>query len=157
VSRRYNLQRLRSEATFTAKELAVLLRVNIGTVRRWVMKGLKPIDRQVPHLFLGSDVASFLKTHAKSRQPLAPGELYCTPCRAPRKPADGLVRVVPHTATSVTFAGSCPVCGRGLNRHVRIGEIAEKLGAARIAHRDEPVTISGGRHSSQRAPLKEDA
>lgn len=155
MSRRYNLQRLSPDATYYASELATKLRINIGTVRRWCMQGLAPIDRKRPFLFLGADVIAFLKARAVPRIKLAAGQFYCVPCRSARESVDSIVRLKPRTATCVTFTGTCPACGHGLNRHVTIAEIAEKLGQATIAAEDEPATIKRSQESVQTSPLKE--
>jgi len=155
VSRRYNLRRLSPDATYYAREVAAKLKVNLGTVRRWCMQGLAPIDRKPPFLFLGSDVAAFLASRAVPRTKLAPGQFYCTACRAAREALDGIVRLKPRTATCVTLTGTCPACGHGLNRHVCVAELAEKIGRARIASEDETATIKRTADSPQTSSVKE--
>jgi hypothetical protein len=155
VSRRYNLRLLSPDATYYATELATKLKINIGTVRRWGMQGLAPIERKPPYLFLGADVIAFLKARAVPPTKLADGQFYCTPCRAARLPAGGVVRLQPRTATCVTFVGTCPVCSHGINRHVCIAEIAEKLGQVRIAGENEPATIKRSQDSPETSPLQE--
>src|SRR4051794_22147071 len=81
MSRRHNLRPIKRCQSYSAIELACLLRVNIGTVRRWCMQGLMPIDTQRPYLFLGEHVAEFLRRRARPRFKLDPGELLCVGCR----------------------------------------------------------------------------
>ncbi len=141
MTRRHNLRRVHRNRAYSAPELAELLAVNLGTVRRWSMLGLRPIDRKRPFLYLGSAVAEWLGARAQPRQPLAPGELYCIPCKARRIPLGGVVRLIPRASTTVDFHGRCPVCGRELFRRVRVTEIGRKLGGCRIAYEDSPMTI----------------
>ena len=65
MSRRHNLRRIKRRQCYSAIELACLLKVNIGTVRRWCMQGLRPIDAHRPYLYLGEHVAEFLRHRAK--------------------------------------------------------------------------------------------
>jgi hypothetical protein len=152
VSRRHNLRRLGKRRTYTANELAALLKINIGTVRRWCRLGLDPIDRSRPFLVLGDDVATFLAARATPRQPLAPGEFYCTPCRTRRLPRDLALSLIPRAATNVDFSGVCPDCGNPLFRRVRIAEIGEKLGPCRIAHEDDTAPMMRSGHPPQMPP-----
>ena len=149
MSRRYDLRRLHAHRTYQAKELAQVLRVNIGTIRRWRKLGLQPIDGGVPHLFLGEHVRLFLGARVKPRQPCGPGRLYCTPCREPREPLGGLFRIVPRSATAVDLSAPCAACQHQMFQRVRIADIASKLGSAAIAREDETIPISGSGGSPQ--------
>ncbi len=154
MSRRHNVRLLHSHVTYTAQELAMILNVCIGTVRRWVKLGLTPIDRHVPRLFLGQHAAHFLAARSQPRQSLAPGELYCVACKVPREPFQGVIRLVPRSTTTVDFNAFCPACSRALFRRVRIAEIGEKIGSARIADEEGTIPISSGGTPLQRARFK---
>jgi hypothetical protein len=155
VSRRHNLRRIGKRRTYTADELAGLLKVNILTVRRWCQLGLKPIERRRPFLFLGEDVARFLEARSQPRQPLAPGEFYCAPCKTRRFPLGHVLRLIPRAPTNVDFNGACPVCRRALFRRVRIAEIGDKLGPCRVAREDETTPICGSGNPPQTARYEE--
>lgn len=57
------------------------------------------------------------------KRPCGPGELFCLPCRAPRRPAGDIVDIVPVTATSGNMRGICPVCDRLIYRRVPFDRI----------------------------------
>ena len=149
MSRRHNLRLLKRHASYTAVELADVLNVNIVTVRRWCGEGLQPIARRRPFLFLGSDVADWLAARHAPRVRLAPGQLYCVACRAPRIPRDYLVEREPLSATSINFVGSCPVSGHRMRRSVRISEIADKLGVCTLACEGDAMTMVQDREPHQ--------
>ena len=155
MSRRHNLRRIKRCQCYSAIELARLLKVNIGTVRRWCMQGLRPIDAHRPYLFLGEHVAEFLRSRAMPRFKLDSGELLCVGCRAGRPTRDGLLWLEPRGPTTVNFVGFCVVSGHKMVRRVRIAEIAEKLGSARIASEDEIATMSSDRDPHQMRSLEE--
>jgi hypothetical protein len=141
VSRRYNLRRLKTDCSYTASELGELLRVNIGTVRRWVADGLQAIDERRPQLFRGDHVASFLQARAKARVPLQVGEFYCFRCKAPRSPQNRAVWLLPRSFTTADLMGRCSICATVMFRRVRRSEAAAKLGACILAFGDDQITI----------------
>ena len=149
VSRRHNLRRLRSNWYYKAQELARDLKVSLGTVRKWTMQGLAPVSETWPYLYHGEEVKAFLTARAKPRQPLGPGELYCTPCKKPRRPRGNRVIIKARSATAVTFNGACSDCGRPMFRPVRISEIEHKLGGCRVSYEDGQTTVCGNRHPVQ--------
>lgn len=155
MSRRHNLSRLRRTQTYTAPELASVLQVNIATVRRWGMEGLQPIERRRPFLFLGAQVATWLAGRVKPHRPLAPGELLCVRCNAPRLPRDRMLSLIPRSPTTMDFHGHCEVCGLGSFRRVRIAEIDLKRGPCRIAHEDDAVTVRNSGGSPQKGLCEE--
>lgn len=155
MSRRHNLRRIRKLQCYSALELAAVLKVNIATIRRWGSEGLEPIERRRPFLYLGQAAADFLAARAQPRQPLAPGELYCTPCKQRRLPVDAVVRLIPRSSTTVDFSGPCPVCGRSLFRLCRIDEISANLGPCRIAYEDDATTVRRDGHCPQTALSRE--
>ena len=143
------LRRLKQHQCYTAPELAALLKVNLGTVRRWSMEGLRPIERRRPFLFLGKHVADFLRGRRPPPIKLAPGELLCVRCNAARFPGNFTVRLIPRGPTTVDFAGLCGTCGCGMLRRSRISEIEQNLGPSRVACGDDQTTISSDREPHQ--------
>jgi len=142
MSRRHNLRRISLRSCYSAAELADTLDVNMGTIRRWCAEGLQPIERRRPFLFLGADVAAFLSTRHKPRQPLEAGEIYCVACRTPRQPLEGRV-ILEQRGSGVNFVGICPVSGHAIRRRVRVSEIGAKLGTCHIAREDDATTMKG--------------
>ena len=149
MSRRHDLRVLKRHVTYTAPQLADKLKVNIASVRRWCQQGLQPITRRRPFLFLGADVADWLRGREPPRTRLRPGELYCVACRAPRFPADRVVDLEPLSETSINFVGTCPVSGHRMRRSVRISEIADKLGVCTLASEGETMTMVQSREPHQ--------
>lgn len=97
--------------SYTVEEVAGLFGHHKNTVRMWIKNGLPTIDKQRPMLILGADLAEFLQARrAKNKRSCKPDEIYCVRCRAPRRPAGGLVEYTPVTATSGTLVAICPVC-----------------------------------------------
>jgi hypothetical protein len=137
MSRRHNLNLLKADWPYRREELAHTLSVTLGTISKWTKAGLKPVDWQRPYLYRGDHVNAFLAARAKPRQPLGPGELYCTPCKKPSRPQDDIIKLVERSATTVDFSGPCNVCGHQMYRRVRIAEIADKLGTCTIAYKDD--------------------
>jgi len=92
ASRRVNPCRIKINRSYTARELADALDVHKNTVRHYQREGLKPVDNRRPALFHGGAVRSFL-THRNTtrKRPCPPGTFYCFRCRAPKRPAEGMV------------------------------------------------------------------
>ena len=132
-----------------------MFEVNIRTVRKWIADGLTPIDRHVPHLFLGSRVAAFLSARNKPYEPLAPGEFFCVGCKGKRLPTHNQLGLIARSATTADFTADCSECGRRLFRRVRLSEVREKLGPARLTHQDESTTISSSSNPLHTAPSGE--
>ena len=149
MSRRHDLRRLRKHQSYTALELAAVLKVNILTVRRWCMEGLTPIERRRPFLFLGEHVAIWLAARVKPHRSLAPGELLCVRCNAPRLPRDLELSLIPRGPTTMDFYGYCEVCDLPSFRRVRIAEIEQKSGPCRITYEDAEVTVRRTSNSPQ--------
>ena len=94
MAKRYNLNRIKGLATYDAREIAQLLGVHKRTVQQWYEEGLPRIDKGKPFLVFGSDLKEFLrKKEADRKRPCKPDELYCTKCRAPRKPLGLKIRI----------------------------------------------------------------
>lgn len=149
MTRRYNLRRIKQHECYTAPELVALFKVSLGTVRRWAMDGLRPIDRRRPHLYLGSNVAVFLKARQKPHEPLAPGEFFCVCCKAKRRAASEVLGLILRSPTTVDLTAACAACGRRLFRRTRISEIDQKVGLAKLICEEATITVTGNREPHQ--------
>jgi len=110
---------VRAARSYTIPEAAEALGVSVGTVRGWARQGLRLLDRQRPFLILGSDLRSFLEMRrAKGKAALAPDELYCLSCKAPRRPLGMMVDWNTQTAKTARMAGLCEACGGTCNRMI---------------------------------------
>jgi hypothetical protein len=157
MSRRHNLRRIKQHRNYTAAELAETLRVCISTVRVWTGDGLRPIPGTWPYLFAPAAIVAFLKQREQPRQPLAPGEIYSVAVRGPRVPVDGIVDLIPRSATSADIAGTCPDTGRRIHRRVCLSNLAEVLGTLKVRCEDGGVPIGSSRDASRTEQLKGDA
>lgn len=141
MSRRHNLLRIKRHLSYTAKELADTLSINITTVWRWKREGLVPIEGTWPFLFAPAEILRFLKLKNKPRRSLAPGQFLCVACKEHRIPCHDLVVVLPRSATSVDLVGTCPQCGRRMHRRVALCRFSEALGSLTVRYEDGGAPI----------------
>lgn len=79
---------------------------------------------QRPTLILGSDAKEFLAdSKAKTIRPLAPDELYCLSCKAPRKPFARLVQLDHALGKPARITGFCEACETVCSRVVGTAQI----------------------------------
>ena len=105
-------RRIRIRRTYSVPDVAKLLDVHVNTVRRWLKKGLRTIDCQIPTLIHGAELRRYLDARAKSKkQKCGPDEMYCLTCRAPRLPTLGSVSVADLNEKTVRLVGICCTCG----------------------------------------------
>jgi excisionase family DNA binding protein len=128
MARRYNIRRVKIHRTYTQSEAGKLLGVHKHTVGRWIASGLPLIERKRPYLIHGADLKTFLAARQPRKQPLRPGEMYCLPCRAPKRPAGDMADLVHRSATTGTIIGICPTCERFMHRAVSLGAIDRARG-----------------------------
>jgi hypothetical protein len=145
MTRRHNPLRIKQDQSYTAREMSQALRVNIRTVREWIANGLNPFDRRVPHLFQGRVIQEFVRKLNKPHEKLGPGEFFCVCCKRKQVPIDGVVWLTPRSERTADYTANCDGCGRKLYRRVRLSEVQEHLGTARLLHEDERGHVS--RHS----------
>ncbi|MEO7551924.1 MAG: hypothetical protein ABIT09_12380 [Croceibacterium sp.] len=106
-------------------------------------KGLEPIERRVPYVFVGAAVREFIKHHNKPRQKLRPGEIYCVACKRAIAPAGDTVDYAPLSATSGNFIGTCPTSFNRVWRRVRRADITAKAGHLTVRYEDGSATLNG--------------
>jgi excisionase family DNA binding protein len=140
MAKRYNLNRIKSLATYSTREIADLLGVHKRTVQQWYREGLPRIDDGKPFLSFGDDLKIFLrKKEADRKRPCKPDEMYCVRCRAPRNPLDLKIKIEILNEKKVIVYGKCYRCGCRLNRIVstiKLPEIAKILVICRKADKD---------------------
>ena len=108
----FNPKRVKIHYSYTIEEIARLLGVHKNTVRAWLKSALETIDNRRPAMVQGKVLRAFLeRKRSLNRRHCPPGTLYCLKCRAPRRPAYGLVDFVPLSAGSGNFRAFCEVCG----------------------------------------------
>ena len=113
MGRSYNINRIKVHRSYEIEEVAELLGVSPQTVRQWIKDGLPALTERRPYLILGWQLKAFLKERdAARKQPLKPGEFYCTGCKAPRKPAFGLTERTATADGRPMLRAFCCVCER---------------------------------------------
>ena len=133
MARRPGWRAVKRRRSYTYEEAARTLRVHKNTVRNWARaEGLPVLTGGKPHLILGCDLIDFLQVRKERRRVrLKPGEFYCFGCKAARRPAEGLVEVLPGGAGPANLRAICPACEQLMHRRVaraRIGEFCADLG-----------------------------
>ncbi|SHH81041.1 helix-turn-helix domain-containing protein [Marivita hallyeonensis] len=113
---RISARRVKTHRSYTFFQLADLLGVTVGTVRRWCKAGLPHVSDARPYLIQGSDFHAFHKAKlSKKKTPLKTFEVYCLGCHAARTPEPGLVEAEPIDAERDCIMAICPTCA-GLTR-----------------------------------------
>ena len=134
MSRRPNPRLIKIHHSYTVEELAAALRVHKNTVRNWIKGGLPIIDGGRPALVHGADARAFLYARrVTSKQPCAPGELYCVHCRSPKSPAAGIADYIPLTPSSGNLRRICPECESLIHRRVALARLDTVRGELEVA------------------------
>lgn len=116
-------RRVKIHRCYTIDELARVLGVARGTVRRWIKSGLPALRDQKPMLILGEEALHFLSVRKRSRCKCEPDECYCVKCRTPRRPAGDMAEFVPLTVITGNLRGICPDCGSLMHKRIRCDAI----------------------------------
>jgi len=128
-TRHPNYRLVKIHRTYTVDEIARLFGIHPNTVRAWRKQGLEPIDERRPALFKGLILAQFLRARRqKAKRPCSPGEIYCLPCRRPKRPLSGIVEYSPSSPTVGNLRGICPTCHRAIHRHVNRAKLCVVTG-----------------------------
>jgi excisionase family DNA binding protein len=136
MARRYDLRRVKSDRCYTISEAAKLLGAHPRTLMRWINHdGLPLIERKRPFLIHGSELRAFLKARQPARQKCRPGEIFCLPCRAPKRPAGDMVDYIPKTTLTGLVEGICPDCGSMIYRVARVASLDAACGNLSVTRR----------------------
>jgi excisionase family DNA binding protein len=117
--RKPSRHRVKIHRSYAVDEVARLLGVAKGTVRRWIKGGLTALTDQKPALILGEDLVQFLASRKAPRKKCGPAECYCVKCREPRKPAGEMAEFIPLTPKTGNLRAICPTCGRLMHKRIR--------------------------------------
>jgi hypothetical protein len=124
MAKRADPRRIHADLSYNVPELARTLGVSVGTVRNWLKQGLPALTSQRPSLILGGDAKEFLADRkAQTKRPLAPDELFCLSCKAPRKPFAGLVQLDHAPSKPARITGFCEACETVCSRVVGTAQI----------------------------------
>lgn len=125
AKRKIDARRVKIHRSYTIAEAANLLRVHKHTVQTWISRGMPCISDRRPYLVTGSDLKEFLQQRRQlTKAKCAPGHLYCLKCRAPRRPAAGMLDYLPITLVSGNLRGICHVCDTLIFRRVALANIS---------------------------------
>ena len=116
--RRTKRKGLKSHRNYTVEEVARLLGVARGTVRRWTKKGLPFVTEQRPRLIRGDDLLEFLAKLKAPKERCQLHECYCFKCRAPREPALRMADIICDRPTSGNLRALCLVCETWMHKRV---------------------------------------
>jgi hypothetical protein len=134
MARRIDVRRVKMHRSYTLDQLADLVGVTIGTVRRWHKSGLPCLTDTRPFLVQGGEFKRFhAENLARSKSKLQSFEVYCLGCKQPRIPQSGLVDFEPMDLARVRIMAICPTCERMARRIIRRGDLpkwAVKFGFA---------------------------
>jgi hypothetical protein len=126
--------------TYSVDEIARLLAVSKGVVRRWLKTGLESVEGPGITIARGCVLREFLRQRReKAKQPCGPGHLYCLRCRTPKEPANRKADLVRDDlgaarATSTgNLRGVCPDCSALMHRRVNLHRIDLVRGNLEIA------------------------
>jgi hypothetical protein len=121
----FNPKRVKIHFSHTVEAIARDLGVHKNTVRGWLKAGLEAIDSRRPIMVQGRVLRAFLEDNrAANRRHCPLGTFYCLKCRAPRKPALGMVDFVPFSPTSGNVRALCETCGTLMHRGVNQAQLA---------------------------------
>jgi hypothetical protein len=114
--------------SYCVEDIAKILGVHKNTVRTWLRSGLQAIDERRPVMVQGKVLRTFLeKRRSSNRQPCPPRTLFCLKCRAPRKPALGMVDFAPLNVSSGNLRALCEECGTLMHRAVSRARISATM------------------------------
>ena len=115
---RVQVRRVKVNRSYTFQQLADVLGVTVGTIRRWCKIGLPHLTDARPFLIVGRDFHEFYSENlAKKKTRLAQFEVFCLGCKAARIPQPGLVDAEPMDTSRDRIMAICPVC-TGLTRRI---------------------------------------
>jgi excisionase family DNA binding protein len=148
-------RRLKLNRSYTVDEAARTLGVAKGTVRRWLKNGLRSTDDRKPTLIRGCDLAEFLKSREKPRQPCPPGYCYCVKCRSSKKPDGAMAEYIVLTATSGNLRGICPICGSLMHRRTSAAQLEAISTLLDVTIVEAPARLRDSRQPSVNDHLQE--
>ena len=114
---RINHTLIKSRSVYITGELAKVLGVCRVTIRNWIKKGMKVLDKEAnPYLILGSDAREFIiKRKNRHKKPTKNNEFYCPRCKVPRL-SDPEATVAKYTgkqfisSKQIIIYGICLIC-----------------------------------------------
>ena len=88
--------------------------------------GLRVLTDNRPFLIVGDDLKKFLADQSASKKvKLAPNELFCLSCKAPRQPLGMMADEIRQNGKISRLVGLCEVCGGTCNRMISTRALPE--------------------------------
>jgi excisionase family DNA binding protein len=126
-------RRVKIHHPYTVDEVARLLDVAKGTVRRWLKSGLPAVDSHRPTLIRGRELHAFLAAKAKPKHPCPPGHCFCVKCKVAREPGGGMAEFVVLSPTSGNLRAICPICGTWMHRRTSTAQLSQLRAKIEVA------------------------
>lgn len=114
-----NPQKIHTHITYTTKELAELLGINIKTCFKWIEAGLKTIEGcKKPILMKGSDAKDFLKNRKlKKKITLDRYQFLCMSCKKASDAKRGSIKIIGNKKTA-----RCRACKGKMSRTIKLSQ-----------------------------------
>ena len=125
MARRASGKAIKKDRNYTVEELARVVGVCRGTVRRWQKTGLPYLTDRRPALILGSDAIAFLDEHKQKPQTCALHQAFCFSCRAPRDPAFDEVEIIATTSAKGMMRALCARCSTVMHKRVSTAQLRD--------------------------------
>jgi len=126
MGKRANPMAVKAALTYDINEAARALGVTPPTIRNWIKDGLPVMASCKPYLILGAAIRDYLRTKRETKKrPLAPDQLYCLSCGAPRRPENNAVtgrQIAPNTTL---LKGVCESCSGTCTRMISKQDITK--------------------------------
>jgi hypothetical protein len=131
--RKFNLNLIKKNYSYTIQEISEILCVHVGTVRSWIKDGLKTIDSTKPFLIYCEDLRSFLSIKQNKRKHKCSfNEFYCLKCRNTVLAATGTVSITTRNEKIANLSGICSICSSRINKTISVQKIPEAIKAFNI-------------------------
>ena len=157
AARHVDPRRIKVHRPYAVDEAARVLDVHPNTVRNWIDQGLPALASKRPTLILGRELRAFLiNRRTRAKRPCAPGTIYCFKCRAPSRPALGMVDFVAHSAIGGNLKALCETCGTVMHQRVACAAIALKMPGIEVQFREADPRIEGSAPSPLNCDKRKD-
>lgn len=157
AARRVDPRRIKVHRPYAVDEVARALDVHPNTVRNWIHQGLPALASKRPTLILGRELRTFLMNlRTRAKRPCATGTIYCFKCRAPSRPALGMVDFVAHSAVGGNLKALCETCGTVMHQRIARGAIALKMPGIEVQFREAQPRLEGSGPSPANCDKRKD-
>jgi len=137
MGKRANPMAVKAALSYDINEAARALGVTPATIHNWIKDGLPVMAARKPYLILGTSIRDYLRTKREGKKrPLGQDQLYCTTCRAPRKPVNRAVTSQQIAPRTTLLKGVCESCGGTCTRMISTKDITRFAEIFQITKRE---------------------